>query len=509
MIDPGWQKSQTAQTAIQLCVEALKDKNQNVRKHAVMALRSIGGPSIVEHLITVLNDSFQNVRHEAVAALAEIADVHSLDGLINALNDQSHDVGREAAVGLGNIGDPQAVKALVSAIPLVGYEAVRSLDKINPDWPQSDYARAAVPYLIDALQQKGQKPSVDSHSIIQTLGKIKDARALDSLIEALKEHKLTGSAAEALAEIGDPKSIHPLVLALELQIDQKKVAMALKTFGDAAFYPLVEALNNRATGAAFALGVLADTRAIAYLAAALEDKDTYVPDAVHSLGEMKAVEALVSALTHKDEWVRYKAAEALGKIKDPLAVSPLCVAFNDKNPFVRREVATALGNIGTDDAINRLIYALDDNDESVRNCVARALGNTRSPEVIEPLVAALRKYEGIEVVTTLGAIGDERAIAALIDFAFKQSDLNRVVFDREKHTGYKAVESIERILERSASKSATGHLQVLSNLNLHRYVEHYERNRYDTTVSTKYMGPDCFRVREIARNELRRRGLII
>jgi len=54
------------------------------------------------------------------------------------------------------------------------------------------------------------------------------------------------------------------------------------------------------------------------------------------------------------------AAEALGKIGDPLGVDPLCIALRDGDRSVRRAAAIALGEIGDERAIPHLIVALSD-----------------------------------------------------------------------------------------------------------------------------------------------------
>jgi HEAT repeat protein len=81
--------------------------------------------------------------------------------------------------------------------------------------------------------------------------------------------------------------------------------------------------------------------------------------------EEHAVEQLIQALKD-DVWdVRLRAAEALGKIGQPV-LKQLVRALHDEHVFVRRGAVTALGIIGGAPVIEPLIQALTDTDDEVR-----------------------------------------------------------------------------------------------------------------------------------------------
>ncbi len=88
---------------------------------------------------------------------------------------------------------------------------------------------------------------VRNHSIHSTLGKLKDWRAVEPLIKALKDEEkdVRKSAAEALGEIGDERAIKPLYevskdedlkwnaeRAIEKIYDKKSVESLVKELGD-------------------------------------------------------------------------------------------------------------------------------------------------------------------------------------------------------------------------------------------------------------------------------------
>lgn len=162
----------------------------------------------------------------------------------------------------------------------------------------------------------------------EVLGEIGDARAVEPLIDALRDADYTvqWAAAEALGKIGDKKAVEPLITTLKA--------------GD-------EYLRERAA------------------------------EALGDIGDKKAVEPLINALKDEDESVRSSAAEALGNIGDVRAVEPLIDALKDEDWYARCNVADALGEIGDKKAVGPLTAALNDEDEYVRSSAETALKKIR------------------------------------------------------------------------------------------------------------------------------------
>jgi HEAT repeat protein len=67
-----------------------------------------------------------------------------------------------------------------------------------------------------------------------------------------------------------------------------------------------------------------------------------------------AIDYLVLALKDEDKWVRYVAADALGKIGDPCCVDPLIMTLNDHDQDVRFITAESLGKLGDPKACDAL-----------------------------------------------------------------------------------------------------------------------------------------------------------
>jgi len=122
-----------------------------------------------------------------------------------------------------------------------------------------------------------------------------------------------------------------------------------------------------------------------------------------------------------------KAAEALGKIKDPSAVEPLIAALKDEDPGVRWDAANAPGEIGDTRAVEPLIAALKDLD--VREAAAVALAEIKDTR--GPLTAALKDKdfaivaEVYDFLIRIGASGTEAVlIKALNKYGYEGMALN-------------------------------------------------------------------------------------
>jgi hypothetical protein len=146
------------------------------------------------------------------------------------------------------------------------------------------------------------------------LGKIKDPRAVEPLIAALKDtdSRVRFNAAAALVKTGVP-AVEPLIEAMR---------------------PLVAAPNSPA-----------NINNLKMVEAGLVRIGT------------PAVEPLIAALKDPDSNVRVMAADALGKIKDPRAVEPLIAALKDSDSNVRQMAARTLGEIKDPRSVESLIAA--------------------------------------------------------------------------------------------------------------------------------------------------------
>lgn len=266
---------------------------------------------------------------------------------------------------------------------------------------------------------------------VKKLGDTRDARAVESLIDALKDkHSHVRSAAEAaLVQIGIP-SVQPLVGALKKSPELR---------------PLIkDTLVRIGPGAAATIG------------AALYDKDLAVRETVASvlgkIGDRTAVEQLVAAVKLGDFGAKEAAAAGLVRIGKP-AVTPLIGLLKDSNQRVRDTAAAALVRIGSSaiepligtlqdpevreaslealtkidpnwtrskqarSAVPTFIESLKSTDDRTRRAAAAILGEIGSPQAVEPLLATLQDpNESVReaAAIALGGLKDTRTLLPLI-----------------------------------------------------------------------------------------------
>lgn len=145
--------------------------------------------------------------------------------------------------------------------------------------------------------------------------------------------------------------------------------------------------------AAWALGVIRDTRAVPTLLDSLRDESPKLQArCAWALGEIRdscAVKSLRELLEDPTipDLIEIEVLRALAKLR---AVELLIQALQSAYPNVRAGVAWVLGRIGDARAIAPLIQALGDKEDSVRKAAARALGEIGDARAIAPLTEALQ-----------------------------------------------------------------------------------------------------------------------
>ncbi len=181
----------------------------------------------------------------------------------------------------------------------------------------------------------------------------RDVQGLIKVLGYKKDDKVRQAAAEALVKIGAP-AVEPLIAALQ---DKNKdvrraAAEALGKIRDTrAVEPLIAALKKDEEWyvhktAAEALGQIGDVRAVEPLIVALKEGDMrrVSAEALGKIGDTRAVEPLIATLKDKDSDVCKAAAEALGKLGDDRAIEPLIAAL--KIWELSRVAAIALDRLG-------------------------------------------------------------------------------------------------------------------------------------------------------------------
>jgi hypothetical protein len=123
-------------------------------------------------------------------------------------------------------------------------------------------------------------------------------------------------------------------------------------------------------------------------------------------GPESVKERLRSELEGGSQQVRWRAARALGEMKDMSSVPLLALALGDESPVVRWVAAEALGEIGGRRAVEALLAALDDESRQVQKGVATALIALVGVPGPDPA--------NLEFLLKLLSSGDDRVAASLV-----------------------------------------------------------------------------------------------
>jgi HEAT repeat protein len=267
--------------------------------------------------------------------------------------------------------------------------------------------------LLDQLKDKDWKVRQDAAI---ALGKLRDDRAIESLVQVLQNASADDededaieariSAVEALGEIGDPSAVTSLLEALEPAIINENISRSIHWF-------IIDAL-----------GQIRDVRAINLLIRALELRDTDMyksaKEALIKIGA-PAVPSLLELLSKSPSVL---AIRTLGGIGDSEAVVPLTKLLKDKTQTedIRDAAATALGQFGGQEILELLLTTLDDEAEpkQVRGGAAWGLGYRKDNRAIESLIRVFENtphqdyHLHMGAAFALGNIRDSNALEPLM-----------------------------------------------------------------------------------------------
>ena len=254
-------------------------------------------------------------------------------GLSNRDHDRLEDVLRRP----GTLHDFEALEAVLE-------EQARSTES-RPAWLLDAYDRLGlVDKYIERLRT-GRRWR-DRAFAAELLGRVGNARAVPALLDTVQattteDGDVREVALRALARIGDPVAVPPLIEALKRAEGwlAPRIADILGRHGDLVVEPMITFLDEetRHPARAWAAAVLGEVRA------------------------PRSYPVLVKSLNDLDDEVRAKSAGALGRLGDPRAVPHLLDRLlTDPIPFVRARIAGALGQFAGDEVIERLVRSLGD-----------------------------------------------------------------------------------------------------------------------------------------------------
>lgn len=341
-------------------VHLLYDDNPVVRYNATFCFQWLNYAESIDPLTQLTTDMDPRVRASAVAALGHQQSPNTLVALTKALRDANPDVRRQGAMALGQLASSAAVD------PLLGL-----------------------------LEDEDSGVRVVA---ISSLGRLRDQRVVRPLIEALKDPSISNAAALALADLGNPEAIEPLVavlgkcanaLAAVSRFEKKLVAQAILSVIDPA--PTQEYMHML-----FALGDTGDPRAVNILLEASKDPRpeirAAIPYRLSYFNDPRVSPRLLEMLEDDSGDVRYLAVHSLGRLRNKQAVAPIVRLLKDPVRQVRLFSIWALQELADSASVPALMNAVSDEDAYVRSAAARALGDLGDRNILR----LLQKRQSLE-----------------------------------------------------------------------------------------------------------------
>lgn len=229
-----------------------------------------------------------------------------------------------------------------------------------------------------------------------------------------------------------------------------------------AVSPLISALKDESPfvrmAAVDSLGLLRASAATKNIGEILlNDKESQIrQSAAVSLGYIGSQDGapyLISAIKDKDAGVRYAAVASLGQIRVAEAAPALESALKDADTGMKRSIISALDRMDSESSVPVVRPLLNDADDSVRALAAKFLGRFKDAESKQAISERLKDSNDMVVINSayaLGRLGDASGLQAVSKI---------VKSDKNLMTKIAAVEALEAI----GTKEAVNLLRELMN----------------------------------------------
>ncbi|HEX2779700.1 MAG TPA: HEAT repeat domain-containing protein, partial [Gemmatimonadaceae bacterium] len=403
--------------------EAMRAADESALASLATVLGWIQGPGIDETLAALLS------RHRLRRPIAEVLARRggaAVPALLGAL-DGDGETRKAAAAALGRIGSAAAVGPLVALLdddPDAGVVVAGALGSIGD-------GGAFEPL----LAHLGHPQAAFRQSVVAALNSIGHPEMGRRVLDLLRDPSpaVRESAAKIAGYFGYAEALEPLLALAADPVDEvRRVAVEqLAHLEDQRALAAMSDALERGTpavraAAARALAHVPAPDALPRLLAACDDEDPWVRYyAARSAGRHAAADALprlvALATTDPVPPVRMAAIDALGEIGGARAAAALVTLAGDHDESIARQALEALGAIDERDAVAVLVAAAESTDRERALIALRALARHRDAAAVAVVERVAREGADAELrdaaVETLGTIGGEAAIAALVRLA--------------------------------------------------------------------------------------------
>jgi HEAT repeat protein len=276
--------------------------------------------------------------------------------------------------------------------------------------------------VISLLLEQLESDDVETRrAAVSVLGRLGYRRATGPLLKVLEnDTSLRIDAANAIARLGDEAALESL---LKLIGDpdggvRQSVVAALNSIGSSKMNERIKPL-------------LRDENPLVRESAA---------KIAGYFGYEDCADALLECCNDPDERVRKAAVEHLPFVEDDRINDVLARKLETDTPKVRAAVAAAMGNVEVATALTNLSRALGDEDSWVRYFAAQSLGRLGQLEAVESLVELVKReplnHVKIAALEALGRIGGNEAIRTIeAHLRSEDKDIARVAAQALREAG--------------------------------------------------------------------------
>lgn len=407
--------------AVEPLLKALYHDNVMIRRFAAAALIRIGDNRCVPHFINLIHDESDEVRRYAARALMDMGTVQTMDALLILLHDIDVEVRRYAADALMYIADERALHPLMFALrdidPDVREAAAIALGRIGGE--------ATLLPLIATLED------IDGSvcgAAVQALARPGNTDAVEPLLAILADPEREQAwqvVIEALGKLRDRRAVEPLLQHLEDHPDtyQTEIIRALVSIGRDAVKPTIERIYHKSVQirhiAVQILHQMNTIQAVQPLRICLADDNRSIQvaavAALETLGTPEARQAV-------DDWRARMAGDTLSApaIASGPADFDYADMFRDDFPVIRQyQNNFSLSSAPVAGSIEAILSTIHRPDTPwlIRVRLVKLLGQKGVKRVILPLVSLLGDDDrrvSVAAARALTALGDAGWLALIV-----------------------------------------------------------------------------------------------
>ena len=422
--------------AVEVLIAGLRDTHPGVQQEAVHGLIASANRSVVQRLLGLLRDTTE-VRNMAIEVIEQVLP-ENLETVVSSLHSPDPHVRKFVVDMFVKRCDPRAMSSLTALLsdpdPNVRASAAEAVGRLR--------ARTAVPALVNLLHDEEWVV----FSVIEALAAIGDPSALEPLLALSREsHGVVSAAAiEAIGDLERRGETLPMLVGLATSAGDDLRPAVIRTLVKLTeisrtdvwarchrdtWVPMLVALLQddelpTRVAAMTGLGLLGDrqgTQPIIDMLRWLEQPSEEVMDqAVRALVGTGETECLIEAVALEQEAVSTMAIRALGQLRALEAIPALIGVRRTSQDWKRRRVALrSLAMMQSQEALAGLIEAINDETGYVRQVAVRLLGDCGHRPALANALTRLKseRYQEVrdEIVNTVVRLGINEGVHEVLE----------------------------------------------------------------------------------------------